>query len=61
MTGTWRVCFIVSPSFLDTFAQVTDGIHAYGVASHRHSPEIEEGLTAAAGKEVRVCLYILAN
>jgi N-acetyl-gamma-glutamyl-phosphate reductase len=31
------------------FCEVADGIQAYAVASHRHSPEIEQGLTAAAG------------
>lgn len=36
------------------FAEVTEGIHAYGVASHRHSPEIEQGLSAAAGRPVIV-------
>jgi N-acetyl-gamma-glutamyl-phosphate reductase len=28
---------------------VADGIGAYGVASHRHAPEIEQGLAEAAG------------
>ena len=36
------------------FAEVADGIHAYGVASHRHAPEIEQGLSAAAGKPIIV-------
>mmetsp|Transcript_26126 Transcript_26126/g.26350 ORF Transcript_26126/g.26350 Transcript_26126/m.26350 type:complete len:377 (-) Transcript_26126:56-1186(-) len=36
------------------FCEVADGIHAYGVASHRHSPEIEAGLSEAAGKETVV-------
>ncbi|KZD12046.1 N-acetyl-gamma-glutamyl-phosphate reductase [Oceanibaculum pacificum] len=36
------------------FTEVAEGIHAYGVASHRHAPEIEQGLTAAAGREIRV-------
>lgn len=36
------------------YAEVTEGIHAYGVASHRHGPEIEQGLSAAAGKPVIV-------
>ncbi len=36
------------------FAEVTEGIHAYGVASHRHAPEIEQGLSAAAGRSVTV-------
>lgn len=30
------------------FCEVTDGISAYGVASHRHAPEIEQGLSQAA-------------
>jgi N-acetyl-gamma-glutamyl-phosphate reductase len=36
------------------FCEVTEGIHAYGIASHRHTPEIEQGLSRAAGKPVRV-------
>ncbi|MEQ8195139.1 MAG: N-acetyl-gamma-glutamyl-phosphate reductase [Rhodospirillales bacterium] len=36
------------------FAEVSEGIHAYGVASHRHAPEIEQGLSAAAGADVIV-------
>lgn len=31
------------------FCEVTDGIHAYGVASHRHAPEIEQQLALAKG------------
>ena len=29
------------------YCEVTDGIHAYGVANHRHAPEIEQGLSLA--------------
>jgi N-acetyl-gamma-glutamyl-phosphate reductase len=36
------------------YAEVTEGIHAYGVASHRHAPEIEQGLSAAAGRPITV-------
>ena len=36
------------------FAEVGEGVHAYGIASHRHAPEIEQGLSAAAGAAVRV-------
>ena len=32
------------------FTEVAEGIHAYGVASHRHGPEIEQGLSEAAGR-----------
>src|SRR5690606_12588780 len=36
------------------FAEVAEGIHAYGVAGHRHAPEIEQGLSAAAGRKITV-------
>jgi len=36
------------------YAEVTEGIHAYGIASHRHAPEIEQGLAQAAGRAVTV-------
>ena len=36
------------------FAEVAEGIHAYGVANHRHMPEIEQGLSQAAGRSVTV-------
>ena len=36
------------------FAEVTEGIHAYGVGNHRHAPEIEQGLSEAAGKSILV-------
>ncbi len=36
------------------FAEVSEGIHAYGVGSHRHAPEIEQGLSEVAGKPVIV-------
>jgi N-acetyl-gamma-glutamyl-phosphate reductase len=35
-------------------AEVSEGMHAYAVASHRHSPEIEQGLSRAAGRPVLV-------
>jgi N-acetyl-gamma-glutamyl-phosphate reductase len=34
--------------------EVSEGLHAYGVSTHRHTPEIEQGLSAAAGEEVAV-------
>lgn len=34
------------------FCEVNENIKAYGVAGHRHTPEIEEQLSLAAGKEV---------
>ncbi len=36
------------------FCEVADGVSAYGVASHRHAPEIEQGLSDAAGQQVTV-------
>jgi N-acetyl-gamma-glutamyl-phosphate reductase len=36
------------------YCEVTEGIHAYGIASHRHAPEIEQELGLAAGKPVLV-------
>ncbi len=34
------------------FAEATDNFKAYGVAGHRHLPEIRQGLARAAGHEV---------
>lgn len=34
------------------FAEVSEGVHAYGVAKHRHAPEIEQALSLAAGNPV---------
>jgi N-acetyl-gamma-glutamyl-phosphate reductase len=34
--------------------EVSGGIHAYGVATHRHAPEIEQELAVAAGTPVTV-------
>ena len=36
------------------FTEVAEGLHAYGVANHRHAPEIEQGLGEAAGAPVTV-------
>ena len=36
------------------FAEVSEGITAYGVAHHRHMPEIEQGLSRAAGRPVTI-------
>ncbi len=36
------------------FCEVNESIKAYGVANHRHTPEIEEQLSYAAGKDVMV-------
>lgn len=36
------------------FAEVSEGIHAYAIGSHRHAPEIEQQLSKAAGRSVAV-------
>lgn len=36
------------------YAEVAEGIHAYGIASHRHAPEIEQQLSKAAGRPIVV-------
>lgn len=36
------------------YAEATEGINAYGVGRHRHMPEIEQGLSDAAGEPVKV-------
>jgi len=35
-------------------AEVSEGLHAYGVSTHRHTPEIEQGLSDAAGEPISV-------
>jgi len=36
------------------YGEVSEGIHAYGVGGHRHSPEIEQELARVAGREIKV-------
>lgn len=36
------------------FCEVAEGIHPYGVAHHRHAPEIEQELSVAAGRDLIV-------
>jgi N-acetyl-gamma-glutamyl-phosphate reductase len=36
------------------FAEASDSFKAYGIPGHRHLPEIEQGLQAIAGREVRM-------
>ena len=43
-----------SASETTLFAEVSEGFHAYGIAGHRHAPEIEQGLGRAAGRPVTV-------
>ena len=36
------------------FAEVSEGVHAYGLGGHRHAPEIEQEIARAAGAAVAV-------
>ncbi|KAJ7561956.1 hypothetical protein O6H91_03G133300 [Diphasiastrum complanatum] len=36
------------------YTEIAEGLHSYGVTNHRHVPEIEQGLTEAAGSKVTV-------
>ena len=42
------------PRWITCYCEVNENIKAYGVASHRHTPEIEEQLSYAAGKPVLI-------
>lgn len=37
-----------------SFCEVNEGFKAYGIGTHRHTPEIEQELSALAGKMVKV-------
>jgi N-acetyl-gamma-glutamyl-phosphate reductase len=43
-----------TPSVGTIYPETTDGIRAYGVLSHRHTPEITEHLSRAAGEDADV-------
>lgn len=36
------------------YTEISEGISAYGIATHRHTPEIEQGLSLAAGADIQV-------
>ncbi len=36
------------------FTEINDGLKAYGIAAHRHTPEIEQNLSIAYDKEITV-------
>ena len=42
----------VEPMYL--YTEANENVQAYGVGSHRHTPEIEQELSALAGRSVRV-------
>ncbi len=37
------------------FCEVNEGFKAYGIASHRHTPEIEQTLSDLSGEPIQVC------
>jgi N-acetyl-gamma-glutamyl-phosphate reductase len=39
----------------DTFCEINENFKAYAVAAHRHTSEIEQELSVAAGKKINVC------
>ena len=43
-----------NPSVTNLFGEVAEGLKAYGVAKHRHAPEMEQELSSRAGKEVHI-------
>jgi N-acetyl-gamma-glutamyl-phosphate reductase len=36
------------------YGEVSEGIHAYGIAKHRHAPEIEQELSSVVGRELKI-------
>jgi N-acetyl-gamma-glutamyl-phosphate reductase len=36
------------------FAEVAEAVHPYGVGHHRHMPEMEQALSGAVGRDVRI-------
>jgi N-acetyl-gamma-glutamyl-phosphate reductase len=43
-----------SPSLATHFPEAAEGIRAYKVAEHRHTPEIEQELALACGRDVKI-------
>jgi N-acetyl-gamma-glutamyl-phosphate reductase len=43
-----------NPSLTNLFCEVGEGLRAYGVAKHRHAPEMEQELSARSGKEIHI-------
>ncbi len=37
-----------------SFSEVNEGFRAYGVTTHRHTPEIEQELSSIAGRDIKV-------
>jgi N-acetyl-gamma-glutamyl-phosphate reductase len=43
-----------SPKSENTFLACHENLRAYGVGTHKHTPEIEQALSEAAGKDIKV-------
>jgi N-acetyl-gamma-glutamyl-phosphate reductase len=43
-----------SPSLATHFTEAGEGVRGYKIAEHRHTPEIEQELALASGREVRI-------
>lgn len=43
-----------APKETSLYCEATEGVHAYGVGGHRHSSEMDQELTAAAGRSAVV-------
>jgi N-acetyl-gamma-glutamyl-phosphate reductase len=44
-----------NPDPMYLYTEANENLQAYGLASHRHTPEMEQELSALAGSAVRVC------
>ena len=52
VTGAGAQGRTIDPMYL--YAEANENVQAYGITSHRHTPEIEQELSALAGRSVRV-------
>jgi N-acetyl-gamma-glutamyl-phosphate reductase len=43
-----------NPSLTNLYCEVAEGLKAYGVAKHRHAPEMEQELSSQAGEDVHI-------
>ncbi|RQD69594.1 MAG: N-acetyl-gamma-glutamyl-phosphate reductase [Tindallia sp. MSAO_Bac2] len=43
-----------NPSAVNVFSQVNENVKAYNIGGHRHTPEIEQELSIAAGEDLKV-------
>lgn len=43
-----------TPSPVNLFSQVNENVRAYGIGTHRHTPEIEQELSLAGGQAVKL-------